>query len=71
MLRRPAPQRCPPGAPEGPEVEGKLALVRFEAGPQIVLVPAFVGNPEEEEEAHWTVLEGFENLAGRSLRTLL
>jgi hypothetical protein len=38
--------RCPA------EVEGNLALVRFEAGPLTVLVPVFVGSPEEEEEAH-------------------
>jgi hypothetical protein len=26
-------EMAPLGAPEGPEVEGNLALVRFEAGP--------------------------------------
>jgi hypothetical protein len=30
-----------------------------------------MGSPDEEEEAHWTILEGFRNLAGRSLQTLL
>jgi hypothetical protein len=64
-------EMAPSGEPEGQAVEGNLALVRFEAGPRTVPVPVFVGSPEEEEEAHWTVLEGFKNLAGWSLQTLL
>jgi hypothetical protein len=61
-------EMAPLGAPEGQEVEGNLALVRFEAYPQTVLVPVFVGSPEEEEEeVHGTVLEEFGNLAGWSL----
>jgi hypothetical protein len=45
-----------------------LALVRVEAP----LVPVFLGSPkEEEEEAHWMVLEGFRNLAERSLQMAL
>jgi hypothetical protein len=58
------------GVPKRQEVEGNLALVRFESGPRTVSAPVFVGSPKEEE-AHWTVLEGFENLAKRSLQTLL
>jgi hypothetical protein len=64
-------EMVPPGVPEGQEVEGNLALVRFGAGPQTVSAPIFVGSPEEEEEAHWMVLEGFRNLVKRSLQTLL
>jgi hypothetical protein len=63
-------EMAPPGAPEGQEAEGNLALVRFEASPWTVLVPIFMGS-FEEEEAHWAVLEGFGNLAGQSLQTLL
>jgi hypothetical protein len=55
------------GAREEQEVEGNLALVRVEAP----LVPVFLGSPEEEEEAHWTILEGFRNLAERSLQMAL
>jgi hypothetical protein len=61
----------PPRCAKGQEVEGNLALVRFGAGPWTVTAPIFMGSPEEEEEAHWIVLEGFGNLAGRSLQTLL
>jgi hypothetical protein len=60
----------PPGVPEGPEVEGNLALVRIETDPWAALVPIFLGSPKEEE-AHWAVLGGFGNLAERSLRTAL
>jgi hypothetical protein len=59
-----------PGAPEGPEVEGTLALVRIETDPWAVSAPVFVGD-SEEEEAHWAVLGGFGILAERSLRTAL
>jgi hypothetical protein len=55
----------------GRRLRGNLALVRFMAGPRTVLAPVFVSSLEEEEEAHWMVLEGFKNLAGRSLQTLL
>jgi hypothetical protein len=60
-----------PGAPEGPEVEGNLALVHIETDPWAVPVPVFLGDSEEEEEAHWAVLGGFGNLAERSLRMAL
>jgi hypothetical protein len=56
-----------PGALEGQEVEGSLALVCFGAGPRIVSTPVFMGSPDEEEEAHWAILEEFRNLAERSL----
>jgi hypothetical protein len=59
------------GAPEGPEVEGNLALVRIETNLWAVLVPIFMGDSKEDEEAHWAVLDGFENLAERSLRMVL
>jgi hypothetical protein len=58
------------GAPEEPEVEGNLALARIETDPWAVLVHVPLGGPEEEE-AHWAILDGFRNLAGRSLRTVL
>jgi hypothetical protein len=48
-----------------------LALVRIETDPWAVLVPVFLEDSEEEEEAHWVVLDGFTNLAERSLRTML
>jgi hypothetical protein len=53
------------------EVEGSLALARIETNPWAVSVPIFMGSPKEEEEVHWAVLNGFRNLAGRSLRTAL
>jgi hypothetical protein len=52
------------------EVEGSLALARIETNPWAVPVPIFLGGPKEEE-VHWAVLNGFRNLAGRSLRTAL
>jgi hypothetical protein len=55
------------GALEEQEVEGNLALVCVEAP----LVPVFLGSPKEEEEAHWMVLEGFRNIAERSLQMAL
>jgi hypothetical protein len=60
-----------PGAPEGPEVERTLALVHIETDPWVVPVLVFMGDSDEEEEAHWAVLGGFGNLAGRSLRMAL
>jgi hypothetical protein len=61
-----------PGAPEGLEVVGNLALVRIETDPWAAPVPAFMGDSEEEEkEVHWVILNGFKNLAERSLRTTL
>jgi hypothetical protein len=45
------------GAPEGPEVEGNLALIRIEIGPWATLVSVFLGSPKEKE-AHWAVLGG-------------
>jgi hypothetical protein len=60
-----------PGMLEGPKVERTLALVRIETDPWAVLAPVFVGDSEEEEEAHWAVLGGFGNLAEQSLRTVL
>jgi hypothetical protein len=64
-------EMAPLGALEGQEVEGNLALVHFGAGPRTIPTLVFMGSPEEEEEAHWTFLEGFRNLAGWSLQTLL
>jgi hypothetical protein len=40
-----------PGALEGPEVEGTLALVRTETNPWVVPAPIFMGD-SKEEEAH-------------------
>jgi hypothetical protein len=59
------------GAPEGPEVERNMALVRVETDPWAAPVPVFLSGLEEEEEAHWVVLGGFENLAEQFLRTAL
>jgi hypothetical protein len=62
------------GAPEGPEVEGHLALVCVETDPWAAPMPVFLGSPEEEEEeekAHQAALGGFGNLAEWSLRTVL
>jgi hypothetical protein len=60
-----------PGAPEGPEVEGNWALAHIETDPWAVPVPVPLGGPKEEEEAHWAILDGFENLVRRSLKTAL
>jgi hypothetical protein len=60
-----------PGAPEGPEVAGNLALAHIETNPWAVPVLGPLGGPEEEEAAHWAILDGFRNLARRSLRTAL
>jgi hypothetical protein len=60
-----------PGAPEGPEVEGNLALARIETDPWVVPVPVPLGGPKEEETAHWAILDGFGSLLGRSLKTAL
>jgi hypothetical protein len=60
-----------PGAPKGPKVKETLALVRIETDPWAVPTPVFVGDYDEEEEAHWVVLGGFDNLVERSLRMAL
>jgi hypothetical protein len=60
-----------PGAPEGPEVEGNLALARIETDPWVVPVPVPLGGPKEEEEVHWAILDGFGSLPRRSLKTAL
>jgi hypothetical protein len=59
------------GALEEPEVEGNLALARNETDPRAVPVPVPLGGHEEEEEAHRAILDGFGNLARRSLRMTL
>jgi hypothetical protein len=41
-----------PGALEGLEVEGTLALIRTETDPWVVPAPVFMGDSKEEEEAH-------------------
>jgi hypothetical protein len=59
------------GASEEPKVEGNLALTRIKTDPWAVPMPVPLGGPEEEQEAHWAIFNGFENLARRSLRTTL
>jgi hypothetical protein len=60
-----------PGAPKGPEIEGNLALARIGTDPRAVLVPVLLDGLEEEEEVHWAILDGFRDLARRSLRMML
>jgi hypothetical protein len=60
-----------PLAPEGPKVEGSLAIVPVGTDPWADLMPFFMGNSEEAEEAHWAVQGGFGRLAEQSLRTAL
>jgi hypothetical protein len=60
-----------PLAPKGPKVEGSLALIPIGTDLLANLVPVFVGDSEEAEEAHWAVLGGFGRLAKQSLRKAL
>jgi hypothetical protein len=41
-----------PSAPEGPEVEGSLAIIRVGTDAWADPVPVFVGNSEEAKEAY-------------------
>jgi hypothetical protein len=47
-----------------------LVLAHIETDPRAVSVHVPLGGPEEKEEAHWAILDGFRNLARQSLRTM-
>jgi hypothetical protein len=52
--------------PKGLEVEGSLDTIPVRTDLWADVVPIFVGNSEEVEEAHWAVLGGFRRLAEQS-----
>jgi hypothetical protein len=61
-----------PGASEGPKVERNLTLAHIGTDPRVAPVPVLLEGPEEEEEeAHWAILDGFGDLARWSLRMAL